>query len=333
MQQHFPIFTATPHGILVDGLPLAKSFSKDVSPQARCYVTLAEELLKQVKPEDWDNRMPHDAHNIPTLAKAQMLLALASPQPMETFHKYRENQARVPAGSPEGGQWIDKGGSANEANAADGERAGNVQQSLDTIRQEVQTKANGSIKPVSTIPDAKGQFINQVNIFIGGVGDNSRHHNVEYSDSVKRDSYGSNYYFVHDAENEINDFIESLPSNTAVNVIGHSKGGSTAASIATNPDNRGRINTLVTIDPALSHPSYDAIRASVKQWVNVNATGGQGSWGNIIAGIGNSWNNGPKGYADIFISANYPHTHFYNMMNARQENGPTPQEIINGKSK
>jgi len=32
------------------------------------------------------------------------------------------------------------------------------------------------------------------------------------------------------------------------------------------------------------------------EFPNFNATGGQGSWPNIIAGIGGAWNNGPRAF-------------------------------------
>ncbi len=264
MQQHFPIFTATPHGILVDGLPLAKSFSKDVSPQARCYVTLAEELLKQVKPEDWDNRMPHDAHNIPTLAKAQMLLALASPQPMETFHKYRDDQT-----------------------------------------------------------------------------DN----HIVLNSSPLQTATGSNYYFTHDSNSggrnsQIQDFIDSLPEGTTVNIIGHSWGGDTAANVAVQ--NPNRVETLVTVDPVsqFNTPDFNDVKTSVRNWVNIYATGKSGriTIGDISAFIGGSWGTKPNRYATVPLTSDTNHEDFDSMLQNTTYNGgntaynsKTPYQILNSK--
>jgi hypothetical protein len=83
-----PTFTATPDGILIDGLRLNKSASQRLSPQILRCVKRAEELLAKVKKEDWNNRTPHATDDIPILVQAQMMLALASPQP---FGKYNHN--------------------------------------------------------------------------------------------------------------------------------------------------------------------------------------------------------------------------------------------------
>jgi len=82
---------ATPNGILINGLPLTKSVPQHLSSQSQRYVKRASELLKEVRPEDWDNHTPHTMDNVPILAKVNMLLALASPQ---TYEKYRSDQPR-----------------------------------------------------------------------------------------------------------------------------------------------------------------------------------------------------------------------------------------------
>ena len=103
-----PMFTATSNGILIDGLLLNKSASQSLPPQALYYVKRAEKLLAKVKKEDWDNRTPHARDDIPALAKAQMMLALASPQ---SFGKYSPDQPRMPAGNSDGGQFTSAGNS------------------------------------------------------------------------------------------------------------------------------------------------------------------------------------------------------------------------------
>lgn len=89
MQSHtFPTFTATLNGIHIDGLPLTKSLSQNLTPETLRYVKRAEELLAKVHKEGWDNRSSHATDNVPLLAQAQMMLALASPQPFEKYNHH-----------------------------------------------------------------------------------------------------------------------------------------------------------------------------------------------------------------------------------------------------
>lgn len=56
--------------------------------------------------------------------------------------------------------------------------------------------------------------------------------------------------------------------------------------------------------------------------------------GDIVAGGGGSWDNGPEDHADIYIEADKPHGDFEGMMKTPIPNdGRTPQDIINGKTK
>jgi hypothetical protein len=87
MQQHFPMFTVTPYGIMMDGAPLSKSVSQGLSPETLRSIKRIDELLAKVKPGDWDNRTSHATNNVPILAQAQMIAALASPQPYPPLHK------------------------------------------------------------------------------------------------------------------------------------------------------------------------------------------------------------------------------------------------------
>ncbi|HEU5046315.1 MAG TPA: hypothetical protein VFT64_00575 [Rickettsiales bacterium] len=83
---------ATPEGILLDGMLLHKSaVRQQLSSRATRYIDRAEELLKQVAPEDWDDCTPHNPNDVPALAKAQMMLALANPILLD---KYSSDQSR-----------------------------------------------------------------------------------------------------------------------------------------------------------------------------------------------------------------------------------------------
>ncbi|HEU5048382.1 MAG TPA: BPSL0067 family protein [Rickettsiales bacterium] len=83
--------TATPKGILFDDKPLNKSVQQELSPYALRYIKRAGELLKQVSPEDWDKHTPHHMNDVPELARAQMMLALANPI---ILNKYSADQPR-----------------------------------------------------------------------------------------------------------------------------------------------------------------------------------------------------------------------------------------------
>lgn len=145
MQKRFPQFSATLQGIMMDGMKLSKFACEKLTPETLRYIGCAEELLKTVEKKDWDRRTPHATHDIPVLAKAQMMLALASPQPYpsslnrqltkdasddsndeednseDDFSSgdsnggssysggghYNPNEPRVPAGYRNGGQWTD----------------------------------------------------------------------------------------------------------------------------------------------------------------------------------------------------------------------------------
>ena len=113
-------------------------------------------------------------------------------------------------------------------------------------------------------------------------------------------------------------------------MIGHSYGGSTAANIAL--ERPGRIHTLITIDPVsrTTRPNMQHVRKGVQRWIHVNAVGG--SWhtpSNITAGVGGSWDELPKGLADIFIEAPYNHADFDALIRFSSIRQPSPQNLLN----
>lgn len=120
-------------------------------------------------------------------------------------------------------------------------------------------------------------------------------------------------------------------------MIGHSWGGDTIAKAAAEVP--GRVHALITIDPVSdpeNRPKFETVRNSVRIWVNVNAKGDpDGSilrgilQGNFAAFFGRAWNNGPEGFADIYINAPHNHSSFTNMMFYAPNGGKSPQDIIN----
>ena len=277
------------------------------------YIERAETLLKDVRPQDWDDRTAHLPGKFTLLAKVNMLLALA--QPRELL-RYSPDEPRVPAGGSDGGQWTDGGGTDSSA----------------IIKNGIQTKA-GFFKPVGTNKNAAGAVINRVNIFVGGGGDHTAFGNVEHSRSIEQ-PIGSNYYFTHADDEQINAFISALPLDTEVNLIGHSWGGDTAAKVVAA--NAGRIQTLITVDPvSWFPPDFGQVKSSVGQWVNVNAVGHEDNFagfrnGNVAAGIGGAWNESPKDFTSEFLNSPVPHWNFDAMMQTQNlDTKAKPQDILN----
>lgn len=99
-------------------------------------------------------------------------------------------------------------------------------------------------------------------------------------------------YFTWDEGSKLASWIDA--NNGNVTVIGHSYGGDTAASVVA----QGRaVKMLVTVDPvSWFRPDFAAVQANAGIWTNWNATGGQGTLPNIIAGLGGAWNNAPSPY-------------------------------------
>ncbi len=184
---------------------------------------------------------------------------------------------------------------------------------------------------VKTILPPSGERLNQANIFVGGGGDRTFTGPVITSDSLKKYSYGDNYYTTADVnERDIIRFIETLPKTRRVNLIGHSYGGDSAVLVAERlPE---RIHTLITIDPVshLNIIDYDSIRQNTKLWVNVNAVSEGTSFGDFLRGVGGAWNDEPEGRADIHIRAPFVHEAFDQMMRYHQsERTLSPQSLLN----
>lgn len=330
----------TPQGILLDGKPLTKAFIDALPPQSLRYLLRASELLLQVKPEDWDDRTPHQGNNVSTLTKAYTIVALANPIELD---KYSPDQPRVPAGNPDGGQWTSEGGGANETSSTHDKQM--TQQKLEA---GIGTKY-GIVKPVWVNTDLNNEGNNQVNIFIGGWGDDWINHNVKDSPSLigrypekNEDTYGSNYYFTYTDAKQINALIDALPEDASINLIGHSLGGATAAQVALSRQD-GDIDTLITADPVGGQddygrlPDFGHIAGKVGNWVNINATDREDAhWynitnGNLVAGVGGAWNNGPQPYASTFISMPVNHAEFNTMMITPSSGSPSAQHILNSQ--
>ena len=167
-------------------------------------------------------------------------------------------------------------------------------------------------------------------IYVGGAWDESESHNVlGYADrNHNQAGHNTEYFPWNTDEHALARYIDSLPANALINLIGHSLGGDTAAKAAALA--RHPINLLVTVDPVSGdRPDKAAVEAHVGHWINVEAvTGGAITRGNILAFIGQAWGELPKGTADVFIRAAANHEDFAKMMITAGSDGITPQQAL-----
>lgn len=235
---------------------------------------------------------------------------LEATRSVEAFVKYNPdwmNQPRAPRGQPDGGQWTGGGGGGGTT------KPQQTEPRVQIVDASGQTDVISDILPRIFVPSPDGKPVNKTNIFIGGAGDESDSHIVLNSASRTQYVYGDNYYANNEQKDEINALIAALPKDRTINLIGHSWGARRAAITAV--ENPGRINILITIDPVgYSHPSYDTMRNSVQTWININLIGNPSHWwtsrGNILAGIGHSWNDRPDGHAHIHERVPLDHEEF-----------------------
>jgi pimeloyl-ACP methyl ester carboxylesterase len=248
--------------------------------------------------------------------------------------KYSPDQPRVPAGSSAGGQWT----SGGDAPSSENDAVDALGELIATGASAVRDAVVGVYDAVSEmwkfpVPNPAGVVPEQVNIFIGGALDRDGFQPVRSSRVLDRDVYGTNYYATHTQGDQVSAFIRNLPPNTSVNVIGHSWGGDTAAEIAT--ENSSRISVLVTVDPVslpISRPDFGTVRSSVGAWININATNNPNKpngGGNFWAGVGGAWNDSPRGFSDLFISAPYNHGDFNAMMHYPFAGSRNVNELLN----
>ena len=261
------------------------------------------------------------------------------------WKKYDQCQPRVPAGNPGGGQWASPprgvplcGGGIGINYPLVEEGKPNFSEFDEVVDDQAEPIAGkGEVAFVSRIADQYGNVPDQVNIFIGGAGDQDVNGNVQNSFSLNRYSVGDNYYFTNDSEKSVIAFIkDNVPKDIEVNVTGHSWGGDTAAKVALALPNR--VNKLITIDPVTTFsdlPKLEKLSDVTNEWVNVNALNSNGPSlgdilnGNLVAAFG-GWDDRPDGLADIHIDASREHSEFDAMMFTTGNDGRSPQDILNG---
>lgn len=125
------------------------------------------------------------------------------------------NQPRVPAGNPDGGQWVHLPGwrsrNRNEHEVPD--------KPIELIPRDIiySIEGNSKVRLIDLIPNPSGRLPSRANIFIGGLSDESFEGVVRNSLSLNRNSYGYNYYTNWLANEETRDIIKRLPKSWKVN--------------------------------------------------------------------------------------------------------------------
>lgn len=170
--------------------------------------------------------------------------------------------------------------------------------------------AVGKIATQTAIPDDPV-------VFVGGAGDaNSNIVKGYYDDFVRNHPELVAKYFSHDDGTAILDYINSLPPNAPVTLVGHSWGGDTAVKVSASLNRK--IDMLITIDPVghVANATLVAAAKNVTERINVNSVGGSRfDWSNMVAGIGSPYGASPRGIANTYIETNTVHSQFREMMN------------------
>lgn len=111
-QQYCPIFTATPHGVMMDGASLTKSASRNLSVEIIREIEAIEKLIEQVKKEEWDKPILYDGGKYPLVVLAKMRAVLLSPQPFLPIPSKSLAKAGFNPDEPrdERGRWTDSDG-------------------------------------------------------------------------------------------------------------------------------------------------------------------------------------------------------------------------------
>lgn len=124
-------------------------------------------------------------------------------------------------------------------------------------------------------------------------------------------------------------WLDALPNDVDVTMIGQSLGGWIAADLAAK--NPGTIDTLITIDPvspgwlpsSAADNIFQEVRASVGTWIDAT----QQNFGiSLLSGLGfvTQWGNEVNGYASSFVQTSYAHGDFPYTMQYLYMNGYLP---------
>jgi pimeloyl-ACP methyl ester carboxylesterase len=175
-------------------------------------------------------------------------------------------------------------------------------------------------------------------VFVGGLDDGAKNIVKGYFYGLyKPKHFGSMEYFSWEADEGIVNYLDRLPPDEQINLIGHSYGGDTVGKVAA--DYKRRINVLVTVDPVGSHDDipFSKIKGNCAVWVDVNSNphGLRSSFNlsNIGAGIGyfvgsGDWGETPKGFTTYYIESSLDHEQFSGLLAARGDDGQIAISIL-----
>jgi RHS repeat-associated protein len=172
-----------------------------------------------------------------------------------------------------------------------------------------------------------------LDVFVGGAGDGRSQIVASYQRAfAKAHPTRKSLYFEHDQSDDIIKAVQAaIAANKfePINIIGHSWGGSTAASVsrdlkAANVD----VSLLVTIDPV----SRREIQGAAGRWLNVNAAPSESNgWaGDRWARLGGKWGNWPSGKANSHYDAPYHHNEFGDLFEFSPMGGQSASQVLLG---
>lgn len=114
-----------------------------------------------------------------------------------------------------------------------------------------------------------------------------------------------------------------------INIVGHSYGGSTAASVSRALKAAGiDVNLLVTVDRVSRIWSRGPGAAGT--WVNVNAapSSSNGFSGDSWAAMGGKWGDWPNGKANTYYEAPFHHNEFAKMLEFAPPGGRSALQVL-----
>ncbi|MGM9482954.1 RHS repeat-associated core domain-containing protein [Roseateles sp. NT4] len=182
-------------------------------------------------------------------------------------------------------------------------------------------------------PLSRSDSLGLLDVFVGGAMDGTSRIVASY-----QEAYAAAYadrassYFEWDQGNmAIEAILAARLKNKCepINIIGHSYGGSTAASISRALREAGiDVNLLVTVDPVSRVWSRGAGAAGT--WANVNATpsSSNGFTGDAWAALGGKWGDWPKGKANPYYQAPFHHNEFASMLEFVPPGGKSALQLL-----
>ena len=159
---------------------------------------------------------------------------------------------------------------------------------------------------------SRGDPLGLLDVFIGGAMDSTSRIVASY-----QQAYAAAYpdrassYFEWTQGSAVIAAIQAARSKNKcepINIVGHSYGGSTAATVSQALKNAGiNVNALITIDPVSR--GWSRVAGAAGNWVDVNAapSSSNGFGGDSWAALGGKWGSWPNGQANSYYTAPFHH--------------------------